>query len=458
MSDLLELRAVFDKGLVSDGGGSVRYLLIEAKAREPLDLSCYDADSPCDMNMKAGAALNLVLVIDASGSMSGTRIAEAKRAASQIVKGLGGRDYISVVSFAEDVIVHVDGRLCDVNGKRAVLSAIKDIEIRGSTNLCEGWLAGARCAGRVMEVRSGLKSHVLVLSDGRANLGTTDPGVLAVHAQQLQIRGLTTSAIGIGEDYSTEQLYTMAVHGGGVVHHTPNSDELVAVVCGELEGLRRRAVENLELTISYPPEVTVELLSFLPSEFAADKGKLMVNLGGISSQACRSLVLRVKVAEQEDQHKGLIKFNIVGHYRQSNGEEAELTTRPLQANLRYADYDLSSAQAVNLTEVLKIAEIWQSWLIWETCEMNRRRNYQKIERFLGREERYMKRFCGSLAEAQPLLKEVKELRRQACIDWDEASRKEIQSSSYRRSYEISDMRTISPRQWQTYLPGSTGSA
>jgi len=455
VSDLLELRAAFDKGLVSDGGGSVRYLLIEAKAREPLDLSCYDGDSPCDMNMKAGAALNLVLVIDASGSMSGARIAEAKRAASQIVKGLGSRDYISVVSFAEDVMVHVDGRLCDSNGKRNVLSAIKDIEIRGSTNLCEGWLTGARCAGRIMERHGGLKSHVLVLSDGRANLGTTDPGVLAVHAQQLQIRGLTTSAIGIGEDYSTEQLYTMAVHGGGVVHHTPNSDELVAVVCGELEGLRRRAVENLELTISYPQEVTVELLSFLPCEFA-NKGKLMVNLGGISSQACRSLVLRVKVAEQYDEQRGLIKFGIVGHYRQSNGEEAELSTRPLQVSLRYADYDLSSTQAVNKTEALKIAEIWQSWLIWETCEMNRRRNYQKIDRFLGREERYMKRFCGSLAEAQPLLKEVKELRRQACIDWDEASRKEIQSSSYRRSYEISDMRTISPRQWQTYLPGSTG--
>ncbi|HND69877.1 MAG TPA: hypothetical protein PL112_23920, partial [Candidatus Obscuribacter sp.] len=196
-------------------------------------------------------------------------------------------------------------------------------------------------------------------------------------------------------------------------------------------------------------------LSFLPCEFA-NKGKLMVNLGGISSQACRSLVLRVKVAEQYDEQRGLIKFGIVGHYRQSNGEEAELSTRPLQVSLRYADYDLSSTQAVNKTEALKIAEIWQSWLIWETCEMNRRRNYQKIDRFLGREERYMKRFCGSLAEAQPLLKEVKELRRQACIDWDEASRKEIQSSSYRRSYEISDMRTISPRQWQTYLPGSTG--
>ena len=149
MNDEVMIRAGFDRCFVSEGGDSIRYLFVQLTAPAKT-AGCQSLDSP----------LNLTLVIDCSRSMYGERLNSAIQAAADIIEGLSERDFISVVSFSNKAIVHVDGINCDNWGKQFGLSALKAIELGSGTNLSEGWFMGAECAGKVMAKNSNCKNHV----------------------------------------------------------------------------------------------------------------------------------------------------------------------------------------------------------------------------------------------------------------------------------------------------------
>ena len=77
---------------------------------------------------------------------------------------------------------------------------------------------GSEHVARHMAQHPGTRNRVLVLSDGHANRGVTEPDLLADTAVGLRNRGIFTSTVGIGLDYSTAQLEVLAEHGGGMMH------------------------------------------------------------------------------------------------------------------------------------------------------------------------------------------------------------------------------------------------
>jgi Ca-activated chloride channel family protein len=158
------------------------------------------------------------VVIDASGSMDGRPLACAVEAAHGVVQHLSYADRLSIVSFASETQVHLASTVMDAAGRDRAQAALACISARDCTDLGAGWLLGAECVARDMAERSGCQNRVLLLSDGHANSGITDPEVLAEHARELRLRGLFTSTIGIGDGYSPEQIQTIANHGGGRMH------------------------------------------------------------------------------------------------------------------------------------------------------------------------------------------------------------------------------------------------
>src|ERR1700733_13162568 len=100
MSDQgISISAAFDKEFIFDRGHSVRYLEI--------DIVAPSAPESAKKNEKP--PLNLALVIDASGSMSGEPLECAKEAAVGVVNALSPTSKLSIVSFASRIITHLDG-------------------------------------------------------------------------------------------------------------------------------------------------------------------------------------------------------------------------------------------------------------------------------------------------------------------------------------------------------------
>lgn len=178
--------------------------------------------------------LSLALVIDRSGSMSGAPLAGAKRAAQLAVTMLLPGDWVAVVAF--DDHVEVPQALVKVGPDvRGVLAAIDAVRAGGSTNLFGGWAEGL---SQVMACpEPGVVGRAVLLSDGQANCGVTDRGLIAQDVTQAAVHGVTTTTMGLGVHYDEDLLRGMADAGRGNYVFLANETDMARAFEVEVAGL-----------------------------------------------------------------------------------------------------------------------------------------------------------------------------------------------------------------------------
>jgi Ca-activated chloride channel family protein len=209
--------------------------------------------------------LNLSLVLDRSGSMSGAPLREAKRCVLEIVSRLRPDDYVSVVAY--DNRVEVVSPACRVAEAAALREAVMAISDGGTTDLHEGWAAGAEQAAR--HVHSADISRVLLLSDGCANAGITDPQIISSHCRRMAEAGVSTSTYGLGQNFNEQLMTAMAASGAGNAYYGQTAADLMGPFQEEFDLLQALYARNLRLTLSPAEGVKVELANKLP---ASDEG------------------------------------------------------------------------------------------------------------------------------------------------------------------------------------------
>lgn len=210
----------FERGAVPAEGGRVDVLL-----RVAVPFPGAERERP---------PLALALVLDRSGSMSGAAIHHAREAAAAALGMLRDGDRVAVVAFDDRVDAVVP---CTAVGddRRALLDAVRSIETRGTTALHAGWAEGVRQVAAA-PVADGMR-RVVLLSDGHANRGTTDPAALAAEATRAAAAGVATSTVGLGRGVDERLLGTMADAGGGAFAFVEGPDQLDGLFETELAGL-----------------------------------------------------------------------------------------------------------------------------------------------------------------------------------------------------------------------------
>ena len=159
----------------------------------------------------------VAVVLDRSGSMGGRKLQIAVEALARLIRSLRPDDRIAVVTY--DDAVDVLSPLAAPS--EALARAVERVCEGGSTNLYGGWVKGAKLVGP--------GGRVILLSDGLANVGRfTDAAHLAQHAGiSFEKYRVTTTTIGIGEDYDEALMAGMARAGGGS-HYFAHSVESIA--------------------------------------------------------------------------------------------------------------------------------------------------------------------------------------------------------------------------------------
>ena len=415
MSDAdLSIRASFDKKLLSEHPHSPRHLVIDVVA------------SPVEPdNHRESAPLNIALVIDVSGSMGGKPLACAKEAAIGVVNALSATSRLSIVTFATNVEVHVDGIILDEIGREEALQAIQRLVVKGSTNLAGGWLRGAESLARIMESSPPMHNHVILLSDGHANVGIVDALVLGHHAEQLRKRGVLTSTVGIGNNYSSTQLQALADYGGGQLHDAQYPHEIIEVVIGGLTEVQETVIQDIALTITFPGGTRVENLSGFPTKIK--RGEAVTQLGMLAPTKERPVIFRVYAPDghegDEIQFQAACSWTDTRTGEQVDGDSAFVT-------LTYAASEENARQISNASLGIRVARCWQSGIVRKCVSLNRQGDLKELARYLDNELKYFSRYCLGLRGAEALVNELQQLRARANKMWDERSRKSMDHASY----------------------------
>lgn len=201
--------------------------------------------------------VNLAIVIDRSGSMSGHPLHEAKRAAGFMIENLKSSDRASVVAYDDDVNVLIPSQ--QVENRLHFKSAISGIHSGGSTNLHGGWLRGAEEAAAHLNTR--FISRVLLLSDGQANVGLTDLDEIATQSSKLADAGVSTSTYGLGEGFNEELMVAMARSGRGSNYYSESAESLLERFQEEFALLSALCARNIGLYLTPAPGVRCEMLN-----------------------------------------------------------------------------------------------------------------------------------------------------------------------------------------------------
>ena len=195
--------------------------------------------------------LNLALVIDRSGSMSGQPLHMARQAAQVAIRQLQAQDRVSVVTFDSTVDTLIPSQ--PVTNPDALCREIERITEGGMTALHAGWLDGATQVAQHLNVRA--LNRVLLLSDGQANKGITDARQIARQVAGLRERDVSTSTIGLGVDYDEDLLRGMADAGDGNYEHIEDAEQLPSYFKAELGGLSRTSGHTVSLGVEPNPEL-----------------------------------------------------------------------------------------------------------------------------------------------------------------------------------------------------------
>lgn len=226
----MQPKITFDRTIVPVIDNDVVHLLVELQAppapdsdRQPLDV---------------------VLVLDKSGSMGGDPLRSVKAAAEHFLRLAGATDRVGVVAFDDttELVLELSSHDPDLAAAR-----IKQISTGGSTNLSGGWLKGIE----MLEAspRPEALRRVIILTDGQANVGETDPDRLASIAAAARSRSITTTTIGFGDRYDERLLAIIADAGTGNDYWCAGPDHAPQIFNDEFEGLASTVAQNVSVEL-----------------------------------------------------------------------------------------------------------------------------------------------------------------------------------------------------------------
>ena len=201
---------------------------------------------------EAGRPLNLVLLLDNSGSMErADRVQIIHEALRVLAAQLRPTDTFSIVTFARTPRLWVDG----VAGDQAAgaVEKVSELTPQGGTNLEEALKLAYATAGRHYAAQG--VNRVVLLTDGAANLGEVTPAALQSQVEKQRKQGIALDCFGIGwEGYDDEVLEALARHGDGRYGFLNTPEEAANGFAAQLAGALHVAAADVKVQIEFNPQ------------------------------------------------------------------------------------------------------------------------------------------------------------------------------------------------------------
>ncbi|GAB6905540.1 von Willebrand factor, type A [Desulfosarcina cetonica] len=281
---------VNDTGLTISGEVVQEKVLKDGDGRVTVALSLTAPHLIEDASLPIPAA-DLVIVLDRSGSMEGQKLQDARQAVIRLLDQLGPDDRLALVTYSDGVQTPSALVPITANNHRRLSALVQRVTSGGGTNLGGGLKQGIDLMTQAPGAERQRK--VILISDGLANQGITDPAALGIMATAAVEHRFSISTVGVGLDFNEMLMTTIADHGAGSYHFLENPQAFAHVFEDELSASRRVAATDVKIRI--PLGAGVRLISAGGYPIHHESEAAVIAPGNLLSGQQRTLYLTFQV-------------------------------------------------------------------------------------------------------------------------------------------------------------------
>lgn len=314
--------------------------------------------------------LNLVLVIDKSGSMADSdKMSRVKEGLRTMITKLRPDDVVSIVGFESGAqVLYQARRIGDGEGLRYAIDCLTP---GGSTNIHSGLMLGYAEAQR--NFRPGATNRVILLTDGIANTGIVDPARIAADSSEVNRQGIDLSTIGVGLDLNNDLLRTLARSGRGLYHFISDYKDIDKVFVNEVQSLISSVAKKVEVRIDYGPHLQLQKIYGYSPRFG--NGTVSLTLDNMNNGLTQVVMAKFRTDSVKTVLPVKVRLSYYDVRRKCLVEEVQ--------ELRLAPAESESGDLLADVEVKKnytIAELADS--LFTMTELARRGNFSQAQNAL----------------------------------------------------------------------------
>ncbi|BAZ85904.1 vWA domain-containing protein [Dolichospermum compactum] len=328
--------------------------------------------------------LNLCLILDQSGSMSGEPLNIVIQAVEQLLDQLKVGDRISIIGFAGTSGVIIPNQIIqDIESIKTQLRA--KLKAAGGTVIAEGLSLGIT---ELLKGTKGAVSQAFLLTDGHGDnglqiwkwqIGPNDNKRCLQLAKKAAKLNLTINTLGFGDDWNPDLLEKIADAGGGTLAYIENPEQAVTQFARLFRRVQSVGLTNAHLLLSLVPAVRLAELKpvaqVVPDtiELAVEtdsNGTLIVRLGDLMKDSERVVLANIYLGQLPEGKQ------VIGHI-QIRYDDPSLNKEGLLSPLVpiYANFTKSYEPALNsqvLNSILLLAKYRQTQLAEAKLELGDR--------------------------------------------------------------------------------------
>ena len=291
---------------------------------------------------------DVVFVLDTSGSMSGKKITQAKKALEFCVENLNDGDHFELVRFSTEVEPLFDQLVAASPANRAKAGDfIKDLRANGATAIDDA----LRKALSLRPADSARPFVIIFLTDGMPTIGVTDEDQILGNVKQNDTGRTRIFCFGIGTDVNTHLLDKLTEQSRGSSQYVLPEEDIEVKVSSFFAKIKEPVLANPTLKFTGDIRATKLYPAALPDLFKGEQlvlagrysghGSSAVIIEGMVNGATRKFTYEVKFPEESSDHEFIPRLwatrrvgNLLDEIR-LHGENGELRDEVTQLARKY---------------------------------------------------------------------------------------------------------------------------
>jgi Ca-activated chloride channel homolog len=238
-------------------------------------------------------AVNLVLLVDTSGSMEGKAITDARAASLALLDTMSPKDHFAVVAFDSKAEVLLPSTRIDDADLKEVRTKIGAMKAKGTTDMVAGLRSALDQAEASME-KDGV-NRIVLLGDGVPN----DDAQISSLVAEAAVRNISITTMGLGNDYDETLMGRIAQQSGGKFSYVEDSTKVTSFFKEEVTRLHKVVARGAYVELRPGPGVAIK--SVIGRPFAPVDGHAVnVPLGDLSYGENNEIVVELAANAPKD--------------------------------------------------------------------------------------------------------------------------------------------------------------